>query len=399
MAKGVSSLRGMHYSETIVLSSATPLRLAALGLWHEANTFVSRTMDAATMAAQGIVLGEDVRRRFTPGNGSMAGLFAIEDEDPHVTVVPLVMTQMLPRGVITADAFGARVDEIEALLREHGPFDGILAALHGAAVAEGCGDVDGFVLRRIREVVGPDVPIGAALDLHANVSAEMCAHADVLNTYRTNPHLDARETGLEIARLVVGAARREVTPVVAHVSLPLVVNILRQNTNEPPMSDLLELAAEVRAVPGVLTASVIEGFPYADVAEMGMSVVVVTDGDPGLATRCAERLAAGHLGPPPRPRRRRPDGCRGDRRSDGRRRTTRPGAAPRCRRQHRGRQRRRLGDAARRGADGRAGRRPRDHAPTSRRRGRRSPPAWARGWTCGSALASSPRRARRWRAP
>lgn len=278
-------------AEMIVLPNATPLRLAALGLWHEANTFVQQQMDLDTMEANGVVRGAEIRDRFAGGSSSFSGFLEIESLVPGVEVVPLVMAQLIPRGIITADALAVRVEEMLELLQQAGPFDGVLAAVHGAAVAEGCPDVDGMVLRRIREVVGPGVPIGAALDLHANVSAEMCANADVINAYRTNPHVDADATAVEIARLVVSAARGEIAPVIEHIALPLAVNILRQSTTELPMSALMAAADAVRAEPGVLTASVIQGFPYADVSEMGMSVVVVSDGDRNLARRAAEHLA------------------------------------------------------------------------------------------------------------
>jgi microcystin degradation protein MlrC len=51
---------------------------------------------------------------------------------------------------------------------------------------------------------------------------------------------------------------------------------------------------EARALerqPGILAASLLPGFAYADVPQMGPSVVVVADSDPALARREADRLA------------------------------------------------------------------------------------------------------------
>lgn len=266
------------------------IRLAALGLWHEANTFSTQIVDLAEMEAAGVLRGQEIIAQHAGGTSTMSGYLAAAD-DHEVEVVPLVMTTLVPSGKIAAEALAVRADELVAELKRNGPFDGVLVALHGAAVAEDILDVDGYLLTRIRETVGPDVVVGTSLDLHANISAEMCAAVDVLNTYRTNPHVDAREVAAEAADLVLRAVRREIRPTLAMESLPAVINILCQNTSVPPMSDLMACRYQLSTEPGLLSATISEGFPYADVPEMGMSVVVVTDDDQALAARSARALA------------------------------------------------------------------------------------------------------------
>lgn len=139
--------------------------------------------------------------------------------------------------------------------------------------------------------MGPDATIGVTLDMHANVSARMVEHADVVNLYMTNPHLDARVRARECGRLVFRTARGEIHPVMALESPPLIVNILRQGTSDSPMRELVGRAVEAATRTGVLSVSIGEGFPYADVAEMGMSFLAVTDGDPELARSIARELA------------------------------------------------------------------------------------------------------------
>jgi microcystin degradation protein MlrC len=267
------------------------IRLAALGLYHEANTFTARRVDAAAMETAGVLHGQDIVARHARGTTIMSGFLAAA-VPPDVTVVPLVMTYLVPGGMITDDALAACADELARALADNGPFDGVLASLHGAAVAEGCHDVDGYLLRRFREVVGPGVPIGACLDLHANVSPHMCAHADVLSAYRTNPHADAAERGGEVASMIIRAARGEIRPVLGYQPVPAVIGILRQDTAKPPMSEIMSDADAVMAEPGVLSVSVAEGYPYADVPEMGMSVIVVADGDRKAAAQYARGLGA-----------------------------------------------------------------------------------------------------------
>lgn len=265
------------------------VRLAALGLSHEANTFAPHRVDTSTSDAA-VLRGSDIVAVHQGGETTMAGFLAVRD-GPDVAVVPLVMTALSPAGVITAEALRIRADDLVATLDEEGPFDGVLAALHGAAVAEDIFDVDGYLLRRIRDVVGPDVPIGVSLDLHANISAEMVAHSTVLNTYRTNPHVDAKDVAEEVARLIIRTARGEVVPTQAFQPIPVALNILSQNTASSPMREIMAEVRATMAKPGVLSATVAEGFPYADVPEMGMAVVVVTDNAPVDAARFASALA------------------------------------------------------------------------------------------------------------
>ena len=147
-------------------------------------------------------------------------------------------------GLMTADAFERLSTELTDLLRRHGPWDAVLLAQHGAAVAEGMPDADGEFISRVRATVGPDVPIGVSLDLHANISERMIENATVTVLYRTNPHLDASERALECAALVAGTVAGDIRPVQALAKPPVLVNILRQATAAEPMRSLM---AEVEA--------------------------------------------------------------------------------------------------------------------------------------------------------
>lgn len=258
------------------------MRLAALGLHHESNTFSPLPADVAAFADGGVLRGEEVRDRYAGSEAQMGGFLAV-GEVPGVEVVPLLFAYIEPRGTITAEAFEEIVAEMLARLADGGPWDGVLLAQHGAAVAEHCPDVDGEIAARVRAAVGPDVPIGLALDMHANVSARMVACSTVAVPYQTNPHVDARESAFACAELVARTVRGEIRPVQALVAPPLVPDILRQRTDRDPLRALLGDAAALRRRPGMLAASVVAGFAYADVAEMGMSLLAVHDGDAGRA--------------------------------------------------------------------------------------------------------------------
>jgi len=267
------------------------IRIATAGFQHESNTFSTIPATLAKFELSGILEGDAIRCEYASSQSTLAGFLALADEDPQVQVVPLVFSRLTPMGAITAEAIEHLMQRITTAIRDQGPWDGILLPQHGAAVSVPWLDPDGELLRRVRALVGPDVPIGMALDMHANVSPAMVGPADIVTVYQTNPHIDAREQALLCGRLLLRTIRGEIKPRRALATPPLLVNILNQGTSDRPMSDLLAAAQAQRQRPGVLSVSVVEGYPYADVPEMGMSFIAITDNDQALADDVARHLA------------------------------------------------------------------------------------------------------------
>jgi microcystin degradation protein MlrC len=266
------------------------VRLATLGLSHETNTFARLPATYERFAEDGILRGDEIVRAYGESHATLAGYLEAASW-PGVDVVPLLFTQTNPIGTITSDAFERIVGEMLDLLKDGGPWDGVLLALHGAAVSEQYPDADGEIAQRVRALVGPSVPIGLAIDMHANISRQMVDNTTTTVVYRTNPHLDPRLRARECAEMIVRTIRGEIHPVQALEMPPVVINIVKQFTGEEPMRSLVRDIDEVLRRPGVLSASVAEGYPYADVAEMGMSFVVVHDGEASEAQDAAAWMA------------------------------------------------------------------------------------------------------------
>lgn len=267
------------------------MRVAVLGFHHESNTFAPVPASLEQFLIAGPVRGAQLLADYEESQATLAGFIEAAAADAEVDLVPLVHFDLNPMGTITVEAFETLVGEMLEQLEQHGPWDAVLLALHGAAVSEVHRDVDGEILERVRRTIGHALPIGVTLDMHANVSTRMIELPTIVNTYMTNPHLDARIRARQLADLLFRAVRGEIRPVTAIESPPLIVNILRQGTSDSPMRELVALATEAATRPGVLSVSVAEGFAYADVEEMGMSFFAVTDGDVELARSIARELA------------------------------------------------------------------------------------------------------------
>jgi microcystin degradation protein MlrC len=268
------------------------MRLALLGFSHETNTFAPTPTTYAQFEASGILRGDEILRRHETAHTTVAGyLEAGRTLGPDVEVIPLLFTTTEPSGTITREAYERLAEEQLGLIKSEGPWDGVLLAQHGAAVTEHIHDADGDFATRVREAVGEAMPIGISLDMHANLTQRLVDATTVTVLYRTNPHVDTRPRGMECATLIVRTIRGEINPVQALETPPLVINIVKQFTGEEPMKSLMVDCDAVMSRPGILTASVAEGYPYADVPEMGAAFLVVADGDAKAAREGARWMA------------------------------------------------------------------------------------------------------------
>lgn len=206
-------------------------------------------------------------------------------------LVPILFAATDPGGTISAEAFDQLTSEALTVLRGQGPWDGVLLNQMGAAVSERYPDMDGEIARQTRAVVGPDVPVVMTLDLHANVSQQMAEKTDALVIYHTNPHLDAVPRANEACDLLVRMISGEIKPVHALEMPPMVIGIMHQNTNVQPMKGIIDDLLDVQGRPGVLHASIGQGYPWSDVDEMGFASYVLHETSEKEARRLARWIA------------------------------------------------------------------------------------------------------------
>ncbi|HEV3145520.1 MAG TPA: M81 family metallopeptidase, partial [Gemmataceae bacterium] len=258
------------------------MRVGIIAFLHESNTFIQQPTGFEHFKQDLLLRGEEVRQLESTHHevgGFFAGLAEV-----GIEAAPLLAARAMPFGPISAMVFDWMLAVmLRGLADNDATLDGLLVAVHGAMVSEDERDADGYWLTKCREMLGAEKPIIGTLDPHGNLSKRMVAATDALISYRTNPHLDQRERGEEAARLMARTLRGEVKPTQAAAFPPLIINIERQGTSAPPCRELLRVAEMYRERIGVLSTSVMLGFPYADVPKMGSALIMVTDGDRSLA--------------------------------------------------------------------------------------------------------------------
>ena len=171
-------------------------RIAIAGFQHETNTFAPfATAYEDFLKADswpGLTRGTDIPEVFAGLNIPISGFMAAAAD---WTLLPLVWASAGPAAAVSDEAFERITDMITEGIAAAGDLDGVYLDLHGAMVTESFEDGEGEILRRVREVVGPDLPVVASLDFRVNTTAEMVAQASALTIFRSYPHVDMAGPG------------------------------------------------------------------------------------------------------------------------------------------------------------------------------------------------------------
>jgi len=268
-------------------------RVALAGFLHETNTFAPTKATYADFVQGGGYLpmsrGQEILERCPGVNLGISG--AVEHaEKAGWEMVPILWTGAIPSAHVTRDAYERITAEIVDGIAAAGQLDGVCLDLHGAMVAEHLDDGEGTLIARVREVVGPQVPISVSLDLHGNTTRLMVEQADLLVAFRTYPHVDMAETGRRAAEGLSRLMARGKPFAKAFRRLPFLTSIPWQCTFIEPAKSLYEEVAALEAG-DIASMSYWMGFPAADIEECGQTVLAYGETQ-AAADKAADRLHA-----------------------------------------------------------------------------------------------------------
>lgn len=258
------------------------MRLAVAGFQHETNTFAAAPAEFAEFekrdAWPGLLHGGEILETTSGRNIPIGGFLEAAKSDRKVEIAPILWCAAEPCAQVTTDAFERISGMIVDGLERAGSLDGIYLDLHGAMVTEEHQDGEGELLRRVRALVGQDLPVAVSLDLHANVTAAMVEAATVMTGFRTYPHIDMAETGARALPLLKTAVR-DGPYQKAFRQAPYLVPAIAQYTGAEPGRSLYNRLPGL-ATAGVTNVELLMGFESADIADAGPSLVAYgTDSD------------------------------------------------------------------------------------------------------------------------
>jgi len=188
-----------------------------------------------------------------------------------------------PAGPSIDSAYEAYRDEILADLKTHRP-DIFLISMHGAMIAQSYEDCEGDTLVRARSILGPDAIIGLEIDPHCHITQAMLGAADVIICYKEYPHTDTPDRAREVFAICADAAEGKLRPVMRDYDCRMVS---MYHTTRAPMQGFVADMKAAEGQGGVLSVSLGHGFPWGDTPRVGTRMLVITDGDAGLAEQMA----------------------------------------------------------------------------------------------------------------
>ena len=259
-------------------------RVAVLAVYHETNTF-SPLRTGLDAFARRWYCGAEIVAQFD-GTRTMAGGFLDGARAAGLEPVPVFATFATPSGTVERSAFEAISAELRSGLVAAGDIDGVLFEVHGDLFVEGERDAEESLVRIVRDLL-PGRPMAIALDMHANMAAPRLRDVEIVIGYRTNPHVDTYDRGVDAARMLAALVNGGAVPHRAHRGLPLVAAPAAQRTEDEPLRSLWALADEIQDRPGIRNATVHAGYAYADTAFTGMGFQVTADPDRAAAAEAA----------------------------------------------------------------------------------------------------------------
>ncbi len=262
------------------------MKFFAASLSTETNTFAAAPTGRGSFEEYGIYRG-DASVKAPEGGGALLRCLRDAAEAEGHTLVESVAAFAQPSGRTVRAVYEDLRDQILDDLRAAMPVDVVQVFLHGAMVADGYDDCEGDLLSRVRAIVGPNVPVGAELDLHCHFTELMRTSADAIVACKEYPHTDLAPRALELYRILVDTAQGRVRPTTAMFDCRM-VGIW--HTTKEPMASFVQRMQSFEGQGAVLSVSLGHGFPWGDVAENGARLWVVTDNDPAAAQKLADQL-------------------------------------------------------------------------------------------------------------
>ena len=205
-------------------------------------------------------------------------------------VIPSIYAHALPGGAVIKEDYlrlvGEIVDGIPC------DVDGVWLYLHGAMCVQEIGSGEAYLLRKIREKIGFDIPISVAMDFHADNSDEIVELANCVTGFRTAPHQDHTETQLRAMRMLFDCIEKKILPKPVIERAAVVICGDAVQTALEPLKSIMAAAEEMeKSIPGMMCVQVFNGQPWIDEPYMGPNFVVTHEADQEIARECAKKLA------------------------------------------------------------------------------------------------------------
>lgn len=213
-----------------------------------------------------------------------------------VEIIPSIYANGAAGGVLEKDAFDFIENRILEDVKKHiHEIDGIYLHLHGASEVEDLegGSGDHHIMKEIRKLVGPYLPVAVVCDPHGNLSKEYVESTTLIRSYRNSPHTDIKETITFVCEKMASLlkTRQKITPV--YRKLPMILGGEQSVSADEPVKTINQYLEELEEDKRILSCSWHVGYIRhdCDVAGCGIVVIPATETDQEYANDIADKLA------------------------------------------------------------------------------------------------------------
>ena len=251
--------------------------IALGGILTECNEFSINLMTKDNFERYEYFEGKEI---LNLNNGVVGGMLNIIG-NTSFDIVPTVFASCSPGGIIEDKCYYEIKDKILKEIKNTKDLIGVLLPLHGAAVSESEGDLEGDLISCVRNIVGTQTPIVVTLDLHAHVTEKMIKNSNAILAWEQYPHLDPYETGQRGAKLMRDILEKNIKPKMFFSKTPLLHSAINASTfGNTPFAELMRsLKQEEKNNPNILSTSFIHVDPYIDQPDMGGGAIIITNDD------------------------------------------------------------------------------------------------------------------------
>lgn len=268
---------------------------------QEVNSFSPVLTTERDFRALALRFGDEVARAAPAEKAQLAGfLEAVEKVGRGaIEAVPILQARSMSGGPLERGFYESIKARLVEAVGAAPRVDGVYLSLHGAMGVEGMLDPEGDLIEALRAILGPEVPIAASFDLHANLTARRARDADILVGYRTNPHRDFRSTGRRTGELLARTVLGEIEPVMVVTKMALLKGGGINVDFLEPFNKIFRAMKGMEKRDGALSVSFFPVHIWIDDPELGYSTVAIADAKKldsaaaarALATELSEEIA------------------------------------------------------------------------------------------------------------
>ena len=194
----------------------------------------------------------------------------------NVHVIPSIYANANAAALVEFEAFDYIEKKLLNTIKDHiNEIDGIYLHLHGASYVENIGSGDHHIIREIRKIVGPYLPIAVSCDPHGNLTKEYVESLQIIRSYRESPHTDASSTRLHVFEMLVDLLNNRENIVAQYEKLALILGGEQSVSADEPVLSINKYMDKMEEDPRIRSVSWHVGYLRHDCAEAGCGVVVI----------------------------------------------------------------------------------------------------------------------------